>query len=645
MRKFTFCTLALLLLTISAIYAQRAMRPVGKDGVLPEAPYRTSWALLIGINKYPNLPVQYQLRYAVNDVKGLKQVLMEQYQFPESNIITLTNEQATYQNIKQKMAQLSDPSKVEHHDRVLIYFSGHGQTVPLPRSGEMGFIIPCDAKVDMSDIAASAYYAACLPMGELRRLARMIPAKHVLFLVDACYSGLAVSSRGGFQPSVPGYLRKVASLPVQQVITAGLKGDESYEKPEWGHGAFTYKLLEALRTGVADANEDGIITGLELAAHLRNVVPNISPKQTPQYGYFEGEGEFLFLRGVATVEVGVEEVPSLGTLGVSSVPVGATVYVDGVQRGVTPMVISEDTGVTGERTVIVALELEGYVTKRGKVTLQAGRKASWNVTLERLPEHSQRIDMPTRPGEEPSGPSSLPTRITGKDGVPMVLIPAGEFQMGSNDGRDSEKPVHTVYLDAFYMDVYEVTNAQYRKFTNATGHKAPKLKYYWNDSRINSPDQPVVGVSWHDAKAYCDWAGKRLPTEAEWEKAARGGLVGKKYPWGDNITHDDANYDDTYTDGEDRWEYSAPVGSFAPNGYGLYDMAGNVREWCADWFDYYSSSPGRNPTGPSSRTRRVLRGGSWVNQTDFLRVAYRFLYTPTGTEAGIGFRCVADVTP
>ncbi len=231
--------------------------------------------------------------------------------------------------------------------------------------------------------------------------------------------------------------------------------------------------------------------------------------------------------------------------------------------------------------------------------------------------------------------------ITGDDGAPMVLIPAGEFQMGDafNEGRDYELPVHTVYVDAFYMDVYEVTNARYHKFMDETGHEAPG---YWDDPDFNAPDQPVVGVSWHDATAYAEWAGKRLPTEAEWEKAARGGLIGKRYPWGDEITHDDANY--RGTGGKDIWaEQTAPVGSFAPNGYGLYDMAGNVWEWCADWYDgnYYSISPERNPMGPGSGTYRVLRGGSWRSTPDTLRAAFRTNNDPTATDSHLGFRCVS----
>jgi formylglycine-generating enzyme required for sulfatase activity len=139
-----------------------------------------------------------------------------------------------------------------------------------------------------------------------------------------------------------------------------------------------------------------------------------------------------------------------------------------------------------------------------------------------------------------------------------------------NEGTNFERPVHTVTLDGFHMDSTEVTHAQYRVFIEQTGHRKPR---YWTDNRYNQPNQPVVGVDWHDAVAYANWARKRLPTEAEWEYAARGGLQGKRYPWGDEISHDDANYNGA--GGKDKWRYCSPVGSFEANGYGLYDMAGN----------------------------------------------------------------------
>jgi formylglycine-generating enzyme len=722
MRKVIICIVMTLLLStvgVGIIMAQKGMRTlIGIDGVLPEEPYRSKWALLIGINKYPNLPVKYQLQYAENDVKELKKVLLEQYQFPESNIITLINEQATYQGIKEKFAQLSDTNKVDPNDCVLIYFSGHGQTVPKPRGGDMGFLIPYDAKVDMNNVSSpSSYYATCLGMDELKRLASMIPAKHVMFLVDACYSGLTVANRGGLQTSIPGYLKKVASVSVQQVITAGGKGDMSSESPEWGHGAFTYKLLEALRTGVADGNDDGVTTGMELAAHLKNVVPNISPNQTPTYGYFDGEGEFLFLQMMNTGLIPappsgsgfslddlkneadrLETIEKVKKAWASNLTDMKKAYNNVMAYGGRNVLsnlkygewqgfidsFKEDNPYSQEDNSMRAearkqldywkeaerLEAIEKVKKAWASNLTDMKKAynevkaiesrditsdlkvaAWQRFVDSFKEdnpYSQEDDTMRQQARTlldywrniTEIDTSIST-IIGKDDAPQVLIPAGDFQMGNNDGKANEKPVHTVYLDAFYMDVYEVTNEQYRKFMKATGYKAPA---YWNDSNYNASKQPVVGINWEDAKAYAKWAIKRLPTEAEWEKAARGGLVGKRYPLGDTLTHDDANY--IGTDEKDIWKYTSPVGSFAPNGYELYDMAGNVWEWCADLYnkDYYSKSPKPNPTGPSLGEWRVLRGGSWYLDVNYSLVSYRaYSFNPTYFYDSVGFRCVQDV--
>lgn len=249
----------------------------------------------------------------------------------------------------------------------------------------------------------------------------------------------------------------------------------------------------------------------------------------------------------------------------------------------------------------------------------------------------------------------IPPKPSGES--PMVMIPAGEFDMGIDRSEipeltnwskgydqsataswfEDEIPRHKVYLDAYYIDVYEVTNEMYANFIKATGRKPPK---YLNDPMYNDPQQPVVGVTYEDAKAYCDWAGKRLPTEAEWEKASRGRLVGKRFPWGDTASHDYANYAGTV--GSDIWGGTSPVGKFAPNGYYLYDMAGNVFEWCADWYekDYYSKSQKDNPTGPISGKTRVVRGGGFGYTANFLRVSDRFgSYFPSNAYPFVGFRC------
>jgi len=232
----------------------------------------------------------------------------------------------------------------------------------------------------------------------------------------------------------------------------------------------------------------------------------------------------------------------------------------------------------------------------------------------------------------------------------MVLIPAGEFLMGSDDGTLNEKPVHAVYTDAFYMDRYPVTNAEYKMFIDANPEWQ---KRGGSNYHVEKANHPAVYVSWYAAMAYAKWVGKRLPTEAGWEKAARGGLVGQKYPWGNPISSVNANYDN-YIVGR------TPVGRYPPNDYGLYDMAGNVWEWCLDAYDadFYSVSPSRNPLSDVGtiadlnaildqftdiKSARVLRGGSWYDAAQLVRVANRHWGTPANSSVNRGFRCVRAV--
>ena len=237
----------------------------------------------------------------------------------------------------------------------------------------------------------------------------------------------------------------------------------------------------------------------------------------------------------------------------------------------------------------------------------------------------------------------------------MVFIPAGEFLMGSSESDvekfllqyiyrrpsryEDEQPQHTVYLDAFYIDKYEITNAQYKKFLEATGTNHP---LFWNDELYNQPDQPVMAVSWKDAEAYAKWADKRLPTEAEWEKASRG-TDGRIWPWGNDWDPTKLNANDAGA--VDGYVYSAPVGSYPQwaSPYSVNDMAGNVFEWCADWYDknYYKSSPKINPKGPESGENHVARGGSWDVNNDFTRCPSRFGISPGSLLTGI--RCAKSV--
>ncbi len=227
----------------------------------------------------------------------------------------------------------------------------------------------------------------------------------------------------------------------------------------------------------------------------------------------------------------------------------------------------------------------------------------------------------------------------------MVLIPAGSFTMGRTRETPDDKtnmrpmilrddrPAHKVTLDAFYMDAHEVTQAEYAAFVKATGHRTP---YHWLGGKMPAGQEkfPIHNVDWSDATAYCKWAGKRLPTEAEWERAARGGLEGQDYPWGDKIAPTDARFNTA--------EGPGPVGQHKPNSFGLFDMAGGISEWCSDWFErtWYEKSPGQNPTGPEAGAHKIIRGGAWSDGPRRVTVFFRNWVKPDQTTPNIGFRCV-----
>jgi len=230
----------------------------------------------------------------------------------------------------------------------------------------------------------------------------------------------------------------------------------------------------------------------------------------------------------------------------------------------------------------------------------------------------------------------------------MALVPAGSFQMGRTKTTEDDstgmrplvlrddRPVHEVWIDAFYMDRLEVSHADYARFAEATGHRTP---YHWIDGEMppEQAKQPIYNVDWDDATTYCAWQGKRLPTEAEWERAARGGLDGKAYPWGDEKPS------------PQRALYSTPagpgpVGKYPANDFGLHDMAGGVTEWCSDWFErtYYERSPAKNPQGPEDGQYRIIRGGSWSSGPARITVFFRNWVRPNQRTPNLGFRCVQD---
>jgi sulfatase modifying factor 1 len=237
--------------------------------------------------------------------------------------------------------------------------------------------------------------------------------------------------------------------------------------------------------------------------------------------------------------------------------------------------------------------------------------------------------------------SAAPARIVFTE-PRTVPIPEGWFLMGSETGQDNERPVHRVWVDAFEFAECQVTNAEYAQFLASTQHGKP---LHWHDPVFSHPDQPVVAPSWFDAVAYCDWLSEktghryRLPTEAEWERAARGGVEQQLYPWGNAPLESLENY-------SSRWKHAPElVGRAEQNSFGLFDIGANVHEWCSDWFDasYYANSPERNPQGPPQGTRRASRGGSWRHATKVSRCAARSSIPPDFHYADYGFRVARSV--
>ncbi|PIZ17250.1 hypothetical protein COY52_04900, partial [Candidatus Desantisbacteria bacterium CG_4_10_14_0_8_um_filter_48_22] len=338
-----------------------------------------------------------------------------------------------------------------------------------------------------------------------------------------------------------------------------------------------------------------------------------------------------------------------GSCLITSVPIGADAYIENVLKGKTPLSLKPIS--SGSHTV--KLSRSGYADTTAQIIIKPNQNTYYSVVLQEYTGPPAVSKAELKPGKKEIS--------WGKDNSVMVYIPAGEFLMGSpeGEGENDEHPRHKVYLDAYYIDKYEVTNQQFAKFLNEWGKDADEngqkmiYEHDWGIKKVAAGFQPakgyenypVINVTWYGAAQYAKWAGKRLPTEAEWEKACRASSA-TAYYFGNNESGL----------GEYAW-YSAnsgskthPAGDRKPNAYGIYDMHGNVWEWCADWYDqnYYAkgipgdkNSPNTNPQGPSTGSYRVIRGGSWFLDAVYCRSADRDWINPGYWWIIIGFRCAA----
>ena len=480
-------------------------------------------------------------------------------------------------------------------DQVLFFFSMHGYYDP---GSELGYLIAADG------LHKDEYFKTWLDYNSLRPYFARCKAKHLLVALDACYSG----SFGNIEksPDRPAYdemsdcqtqLNASFNYRVRQYICAGTKDSKTP-----GKSLFAAKFLETLRQGNTDA--DGILHFDDLTYALGKVR---SPE--PVHGSFAGHepgGEFVFVRKNACES-------GRGT-------------VDG-----------NNSDLAEEQTWKIAQKLGN-----GKIYLDEYPNGKYAALARALKSTDVKEDN-TQPA-----PAQIPDTRANVDPLGLVLIPGGTFQMGSND-YEADKPVHSVTVSDFYLSKYEVTVADFKAFVDATGYRtdADKVGSSWvvvvnqkeqngvnwkYDTRgnlrpSNEYKHPVVHVSWNDAVAYCDWLSKktgfkyRLPTEAEWEYAAGGGNLRTRW----SGTSDEMKLTQHANCGgnKDGYALTAQVGSLQANAFGLYDMSGNVSEWCSDWYGAYATVHQANPSGPSSGSFRVLRSGAWNSDPQFCRVANR----------------------
>ncbi len=556
--------------------------------------YSKSYAVIIAIDEYINME---PLNYALRDAAYLKRELRT---LGFRNIIEYYNEKATIENITD-LFERELMKKVKENDRVFIFIASRSVSKEIAPNIFEGYILPYDADNDK-------FGETTFSIDVLDVFFAKLAAKHVLVVYDTSISGLSLKKAVSIPQSRPGYMLTVTSAKGRQVITAG-KAGHSITFLDSGISLFISTLVEGMNGSAEQGIPDGIVTGSELGAYLKLKVSIKSVRaQTPDFGRVQGGdrgGEFIFTRRRGQLQVTQEIKASRGP--------DVSPEEEFLQE-ISPEEAEEQAVIEGDRQ-------------------QAP------LDDEDLEDYEVAGPLPLFPGE-------------------LVVIPAGDFQMGSKRGHINERPVHIVFVDSYYIGRYEVTNKEYKEFIDATGYPPPvnveglDSDYNFWDGRTYPTEienQPVVNVSWYDAIAYCKWLSQatgenyRLPTEAEWEKAARG-TDQRIYPWGNRKpTRMHSNYNREW-DGPIRTIFN--VGSLAKgkSPYWVYDMSGNVWEWCSNWYktDYYEKSARSNPKGPKEGVSKSVRGGSWASDDNLIRSAARYGYYPDLRSSRGGFRIVLE---
>ncbi|MGH7388619.1 MAG: SUMF1/EgtB/PvdO family nonheme iron enzyme [Candidatus Rokuibacteriota bacterium] len=579
-------------------------------------------ALVIGNARYQSAP----LRNPVNDARAMTAALRR------AGFQVVAVEDAAQREMRR--AILDFGHRLREGGVGLFYFAGHGLQV-----NGRNYLVPIDAQIESeAEVEVEAVDVASV-------LARMETARNRLNIVvlDACRDNpfarsFRSTSKGLASIDAPsGTMIAYATAPgrvardgtgsnglytgelVKTIAAPGVKIEDMFKKVR--------QVVSAQTRGEQVPWESSSLVG-DFIFVLPGAAPPASPPPvTPPAAVPPA----IAARPPDTRELPRPEV--VGSLSLSASVDGVEVSVGsrriGEATGGVPLVISLQPGIHR-----VTARKAGHREWQRDVQIAANQSASLMIDIEPLRSEGAGV-------------------VRGEDGVEMVLIPAGEFWMG-DDAEERTRPRRRIHVDAYYLDKLEVSNAQFGRFISAGGYdrqaawseagwqwraSQPSVvgqPKFWTDAKWNQPTQPVVGVSWYEADAYCRFVGKRLPTEAEWEKAARG-PEGRRYPWGDAMELGRANTD------ESRTGRTAPVGSHASGAspYGVHDMVGNAAEWVADWYskEYYRVSPERNPPGPSAGGDKVVRGGSWDNKLKDLQSAARRDDRPSERGRKIGFRC------
>ena len=610
----------------------------GKDkGINLEAAERSrptgaNYLLAIAINEYQHHP---KLSNCVRDAAQLVRVLQEKYGFQPDHTVSLFDQEATAANLYTHLVELSQ--EVQPQDNVVVYFSGHGF---YDRSDRTGHLVPVEAPAG----AVWHYFSNANLVNRIRA----INSFHTFLIVDSCFSGSLFASK---DVGAAALAEVVEGLPSRWALAAGQI--ETVEDGLHGdHSPFAKALLSYL-----ELNNSPLVPASELIQHVKRVTPH-NARQTPVGGvlFKTGDvgGEFVFHLSTRADEdeAAWRKAVALDTVAVYDDYLDAFPNGHHAEEAEARMEELEQQDEEAWKQAVSSKSVVGYRryirnSPRGKYVREARRRIQeLKERADPEPEIPLKADvLAPKPAVKENLIKKMPSAL--KD---MVFVEGGSFEMG--EGSDA----HKVAVSSFYMGTYPVTFDEYDDFCEATKRDKPKDEGWGRGKR------PVINLSWYDAVEYCNWRsrkegreevytingkditpnwkanGYRLPTEAEWEYAARGGQQSRGYEYAGSNKLDEVGW---YSNNSNSQTH--PVGEKKSNELGLYDMSGNVWEWCWDWYDkdYYSQSKGsQDPRGPASGSSRVVRGGSWRDNAPYCRTALRSTYGPGIRYHSRGFRLV-----